>query len=131
MGRSIASVVAGFITTTVLAVGADALLVAAAPGSFAANGHVASAAILAAMLAYTFAFAVVGCFVTAKLAGRRPMFHALVLGGIALAITILASIAGSGTAPAWFHAIAIAQILPAAWIGGKLAELRTRENAHS
>lgn len=122
MLRSIASIAAGFLLIGVLSMGADVVMLSAAPWAFSPAGRVDHPGILLAILGYVSAFAVAGCYLTGLLAGRRPMLHAMILGAIGLALNIVGTIAKWDIAPAWYHVVAVLMVLPLAWIGGWLAE---------
>lgn len=123
MARSIAAVVAGFLLIAALAFGADALLRQLMPSAYAADGRVESTAVLLLAQAYIAVFAIAGCYLAARLAGRAPMRHALILGALGLAFNVAGSIAMWHTAPAWYHVLAIALVMPYAWVGGRLREI--------
>ena len=128
MVRSIGAVVAGFLLIGVLSFGGDFVIRSAVPQAFDAAGAASSPAVLVAMLAYVGVFAVFGCYLTARLAPNRPMAHALMLGALGLAFNVAGSIAMWDTAPAWYHAVALAMVMPYAWLGGRIRE---RQLAHS
>jgi hypothetical protein len=121
MLRSILAIAAGFFVTILLAVGSDYLVRAAMPGAFSPEGRVERTSLLLFALAYGSLFAVVGAYVTGRLAPGRPVTHALALGAIALALSIVLSASRWDHAPAWYNLAALAVILPAAWAGGTLA----------
>jgi hypothetical protein len=123
IGRSIAAVVAGFVTIAVLSMGADVLLRQAMPGAFApGTGRVDDPRILLLMIAYVGLFAVFGCWLTARLAPSRPMRHALILGALGLVLNVGGSIAMWDTAPAWYHVVSMLLVMPYAWLGGRIRE---------
>lgn len=122
MARSILAIVAGFLYIGALSVGADLLVRHLLPGAFGAGGRVDSTAILLLMQGYVGLFAVSGCYLAARLAGRAPMRHALVLGGVGLAFNVAGTVAMWATAPAWYHVLALALVMPYAWLGGWLRE---------
>lgn len=124
MGRSIAAVLVGFFFIGGLSFGADAVLRAALPGAFDAAGRAESVAVLLLVQAYVAVAAIAGCWLTARLAPSAPMRHALILGGLGLAFNVAGSIAMWDTAPAWYHVVAIALVMPYAWAGGRLRELQ-------
>jgi hypothetical protein len=124
MGRSILAIVAGFVVIGVLAAGTTALLGSTMPGLFDANGRATSVTWELAMHAYVFAYATFGCWLAARLAPDRPMGHALVLGVLGLLFNVMGSVLRWDTAPAWSHALAVALVMPAAWLGGWLAARR-------
>jgi hypothetical protein len=122
MKRSVMAVTAGFVTILVLAMGTDLALRALLPGRFSPSGRVDDAALLLLMQLYVFAFAAFGCWLTARLAPDRPMRHALILGVLGLAFNVAGTIATWETAPAWYHLLALALVMPAAWLGGTIRE---------
>jgi hypothetical protein len=130
MLRSVVAILAGFITTAMLAIGTDALLHSLSPGSFRTEGE-AHGWILWAALAYTVVFGIAGAYVTARLAPRRPVQHALILGSIALVLSIFGAIKLWATTPAWYHVLTMLLILPAAWCGGIIGKPQTRDGAAS
>ena len=124
MLRSIGAIAFGFILIGALSFGADAVQRQTFAGAYAADGRVDSVAMLTLALAYVFVFAVVGCYLTARLAPDRPMRHALILGALGLAFNIAGTITLWHTAPAWYHIVALAMVMPAAWLGGRLREMQ-------
>ena len=129
MLRSIAAIVFGFLFIGALAFGADAALRAAMPSAFSPSGRVDSVPVLLLMQAYVFVFAVTGCYLTARLAPNRPLRHALILGLCGLAFNVAGTIAMWQTAPAWYHVVALALVMPAAWLGGRLREMQLERSA--
>lgn len=126
MGRSIAAVVIGFVLIAALAFGTDAALRAALPNSFTPEGGTSDPGLLLLTLAYVTLFAVAGCYLAARLAPRRPMAHALVLGALGFVFNIAGTIAMWDSAPAWYHMVALALVMPSAWLGGWLRERELR-----
>ncbi len=116
--RSILAVVAGFLSIGVLSVGADLLLWRMMPGAFDPNGRVESTGVLLGMQLYVAVFAITGCYLAARLAGRSPMRHAMILGALGLAFNVAGTVARWDHAPAWAHVLALALVLPYAWVGG-------------
>ena len=129
MGRSVVAIVVGFVLIAVLSFGTDAAVRAAFPGSFGPNQATTDRGILLASILYVGLFAVVGCYVTARLAPRRPMAHALVLGLLGLLFSIGGTIAMWDSAPAWYHVVQLALVMPWAWLGGWLRERELRRDA--
>lgn len=122
MGRSIVAIAAGFFFIMILSFGMDAILRVAVPDAFDAAGRTDSAGMLMFSLLYVGVFAITGCYIAARLAPSHPMRHALILGGLGLILNIAGSIAMWNAAPAWYHIIAIALVMPYAWLGGWLRE---------
>ena len=67
------------------------------------------------------AWAILASFVTAKLAPSAPMTHALVFGGIGVAINIAGAIAMWSAGAHWYPFTLAAICLPSGWLGGMLA----------
>lgn len=122
--RSIIAIVTGFVVIGLLAVGTDAMVRSAVPGIFGPNGRVDDVAWLLLIQGYVFAYATFGCWLCARIAPNRPMRHALILGVLGLAFNVAGTVAKWDTAPAWYHVVALALVMPAAWLGGRLAERR-------
>lgn len=122
VARSVVAIVVGFLVIGVLAIGTDAILKAAVPGVFGPNDRVDSVPWLLIIQLYVFAYAVFGCWLAARMAPDRPMRHALILGVLGLAFNIAGTIALWDTMPAWFHIVALALVMPAAWVGGRTRE---------
>jgi hypothetical protein len=122
MLRSAAAIVVGFVLIGLLAVSSDLALMRAFPAHFDAAGGTRNAALLLTTLGYVTAYATFGCWLTARLAPSRPMFHALVLGALGLAFNVVGSAMKWDTAPLWYHVVGLGLTLPAAWLGGWLRE---------
>ena len=129
MSRSIVAVVAGFLLIGVLAIGTEAALMSALPGSFDATGRTDSVPLLLFTLAYVGVYAVAGCYLAARLAPSRPMLHAMVLGVLGLVFNIAGTAARWDTALAWYHVVALLLVLPYAWLGGRLRERELERRA--
>ena len=122
MWRSIVAIVVGFVFIGALSVGTDALVHAAVPGLYDASGRTESVPLLLFTLVYVGVYAVAGCYLAARLAPDRPMRHAMILGALGLAFNVMGSIAVWDTVPVWYHVVALALVLPFAWMGGRLRE---------
>ena len=130
MWRSVMAVLAGFFFIGLLAFGADAVMRSAMPDAFDAAGRATSIPVLLLMQAYVGIFAIAGCYLAARLAPSSPMKHALILGVLGLLVNISGAVAMWDTAPAWYHILAIALVMPYAWIGGRIRE-RQLERGHT
>jgi hypothetical protein len=75
-------------------------------------------------LAYRVVYDVAGCALTARLAPNRPMRHALALGGVGVALSIVGAVVMRGAGPAWYPLAIAASALPSAWLGGRLVARR-------
>lgn len=121
--RSVLAVIVGFVFIGALSFGTDAALYAAgimpAPGT-----PTADTGLLLLATAYVAVYAIAGCWLTAFLAPSHPMRHALVEGMLGLAFTVAGLATQWGTYPAWYNVLAIAVVMPYAWIGGRLREMQ-------
>lgn len=123
MGRSILAIVVGFVLTGALNMGTTALLSRVAPDLVPPPGTpTTNTAALLLISAYVALFGILGCYVTARLAPSRPLLHALIMGGIALAMSIPMTISMWNDAPAWFNVYNLLAVMPYAYIGGSIRE---------
>jgi hypothetical protein len=122
LGRSILAIFVGFLVVFVLSLAADftmyALHIAPNPGQRMSNP------LLGVAFTYRAVFAVLGSYLTARLAPFGPMLHAMIGGAIGFCIG-LAGVVFTWNSPqaagAHWYPIAVAVVaIPAAWIGGKL-----------
>jgi hypothetical protein len=128
--RRIGAVLAGFFATFILSVATDLAL--HATGIFPPWGQPMSNALFALATGYRTIYTVAGGYITARLAGDRPMAHVWALGIIgllaALAGTVATWNAGPEFGPKWYPLALVALALPSVWAGGKLARRATAEN---
>lgn len=131
MGRSILAIVVGFVLTGALNVGTNTVLSRVAPELVTPPGtpnHNTTGLLI--ICAYVALFGILGCYVTARLAPSRPLLHALIMGGIALAMSIAMTISAWNDAPAWFNVYNLLAVMPYAWIGGTLRERQVDRPGH-
>ena len=122
--RSVGAVAAGLVSIFAVTTAVDVLL--HATGVFPPLGAPPmSHALFALAFGYRFVIDVAGCWLAARLAPRRPLRHALVLGGIGLLLSIAGGVAMWDASRAWYPLALAASSLPCGWLGGRLAE-RTR-----
>lgn len=121
--RSIGAVLAGLLVIFVLSLGTDVVM--HATGIFPPWFQPMAGPLWVFALGYRSLYAVLGCYITARLAPNRPMKHAMILGviGVVLSTVGVASTWNAGPAygPHWYGLALIASSFPCAWIGGKLA----------
>ena len=120
MLRSILAIIAGSVAWMVTALGMDAVLMALAPQFFDGNGKVESLPLLLFMMAYSLSFSVLGGYVTAFVAKRKELQHALALGMLQFAMGLAATVKFFDTAPLWYHVLFLTLLIPAILIGGRL-----------
>jgi hypothetical protein len=126
--RSVLAVLAGLIANVVLSTATDLVLVAAGVfpplSEFGDPAHFSDSLLLLA-LAYRTLFGVLGCYLTARLAPTRPMTHSLTLGGLGFAVGVIGAVVTWGTWTSWYSLAIIAVTLPSAWLGARIAQLRS------
>lgn len=118
--KSIGAVVAGLAFIVITHTGTDAILENA---GILPKGHLfVGTGLILVVLGYRAIFSLLGCYLTAWLAPRRPMKHALVLGVIGLVLASIGAIvtANMDLGPAWYAWTLAVISLPIAWLGGKL-----------
>jgi hypothetical protein len=119
--RSIVTIAVGFLFIAVLTLGTDALVRVAFPDAFDESGRTEKLSILIFSVVDVGIYTIVGCYLTARLAPSRPMWHALVVGLLGLIFVVADTIAFWPEAPTWFNVLSLAPLMLYAWIGGKLA----------
>ena len=130
MIRSIIAVIAGSVIWMVTALGMDGVLMSLMPAWFGANGKVESVPLMLFMMSYSLLFSVLGGFVTASIARRKEIQHALALGGLQLAMGIIATVQFYDTAPLWYHVMFLMLLVPANIFGGQLRTMQKRNSSH-
>lgn len=75
-------------------------------------------------LSYRLVINTYGCYLAGRLAPSRPLYHALVLGGIGLVLSTLGVFAAMkmDLGPLWYPVALVVTTLPCAWLGGRIAE---------
>lgn len=119
IGKSIGAVLAGFIAVAALSLVTDEvfhLLKVYPPWGQPMRDPGANAL----ALAYRIVYSILGGYITAKLAPRNPVKHAVILGSIGLAISILGVIVTlpMHLGPAWYPIGLAITALPCSWFGG-------------
>ena len=131
--RSIAAVVAGMIAGIVLSVGTDLALQAARIFPSLSEPNKFTTPLLLLATSYRSVYGVLGSYIAARLAPSRPMAHALVLGVLGFAATIIGAVANWNYGPNWYPLALVVLAIPCAWAGGELrvVQLRTRADGVS
>jgi hypothetical protein len=129
VGRSIWAIVAGFLVCVVLTLLTD--LAFHAIGVFPPLGQPVSDGPLVLATLYRVVFAILGTYVTARLAPHAPMRHAMIGGVIGLVLSIAGAVVtwnkGPAYGPHWYPLALIVTALPSAWVGGRLREMQLRQ----
>lgn len=117
--RSVGAVAAGLIAIFAVTTALDAVM--HLTGVFPPLGAPPmSDALFAFAFAYRLVIDVAGSALTARLAPRRPMRHALVLGGIGTVLSVAGAAAMWDPRHAWYPIALAASAFPSAWLGGRL-----------
>lgn len=124
MLRIILSVVAGFITWTVLWLASNAAASALMPSQFTADGATENTGILAAFVVLSFVFSVFAGYTAASLARGAAMKAAWVLGIVQLIVGIGVQASFWDTLPVWYHLTFLVLLLPGILIGARMRSAR-------
>jgi hypothetical protein len=117
--RSAGAVLAGLLTIFILSLGTDQLLHSL--GVYPPWGQpMRETGLLVLAFSYRLVYDVFGCYLTARLAPKAPMVHALILGGIGTVLATLGAIGMWNFGPNWYPVLLAASALPSAWLGGFL-----------
>jgi hypothetical protein len=117
--KSIGAIIAGMLVIVLLSVCTDFILQKI--GVFPPSYEKASGTpLLLLAFAYRCIYGVAGGYVTALLAPNRPMRHAIILGIIGTAISIIGAVVGWKLSAHWYPIALVVTALPTTWLGGKL-----------
>ncbi|HKV04244.1 MAG TPA: hypothetical protein VJO53_03935 [Candidatus Acidoferrales bacterium] len=123
MIRSVLAVLVGIavltITSFAIEAAADPLLMRMFPNALpnsAALSHNLPARLF--MMAYTMICVAAGGYVTAWIARRSQVRHAVIMGAVQVVLTVWAMFTLPHQAPLWGWITGMALTVPAAWIGG-------------
>ena len=77
---------------------------------------------------YRVVISIGGAWLTARLAPRNPMTHALILGGVGVVLGVVGLLTtwNKGLGPHWYPIALVVLTLPQCWVGGKIHEMRSR-----
>jgi multisubunit Na+/H+ antiporter MnhB subunit len=123
--QGVGAVLTGLASIVVLSIGTDVLLskIGVAPPL----GDPMGDKLLIIATCYRTIYAIIGCYLAARLAPSKPMKHALILGGVGLVASTLGAIAMWGkpetTGHEWYPIVLIVLAMPPAWIAGKAREV--------
>ena len=124
LGRSFLALLAGIFVGILLSLGTDVLLHLI--GLWPSLGQPMSNPMLLLATAYRTVYGVISSYITALLAPSQPMTHALILGFVGLAVSIVGAVATWNNVPSlgphWYPVALVVLALPTAWLGGKLRE---------
>jgi hypothetical protein len=119
--KSIGAVFAGFIVIVLLSIITDFIVEKLGLFPDANHPELYSQLMLVIALFYRLVYAVIGGYITAKLAPSSPMVHVAALGVVGTLAGILGSVANMDkTLPGteWYPVALIILSIPALWLGG-------------
>jgi hypothetical protein len=131
MLRSAGAVAAGILVLTVLAFGLEWAVLAGSGEKAGLTPHSMSTSVRIVVSILTLFSVAVGGYVTAWLAARRPVAHAITMGLIELAMTAALLASTSIEGPRWIAVGAMILLVPAAWFGGYARTTGTRGQANA
>ncbi len=118
MVRSVLALVLGYVVMLVSQLGGDTALTALAPDVMPQPGEPPDPAYFAYRLGTGFFFIAIGGYVTALLAGRSEMKHALGLAALSIVASILEVQYYPTTQPLWYSVALMFLSIPSALAGG-------------
>jgi len=128
IGRSIGAVVAGILVGIILSLGTDIALRAA--HIFPSGVGMMSDGLFALATAYRTVYGILSCYVTARLAPRRAMKHALMVGALGMVVSLIGAVATWNMVPHlgphWYPIALTVLAMPQAWVGGAIREMQLK-----
>ena len=118
MWRSVWAIVAGFLIVVALSLATDAVM--HATGVYTGPKLNENQSLLATI--YRTVFAILGSYITARLAPNNPMKHALIGAAIGTLIATVGTVAtwNKDLGPHWYPIALILTAFPTAWMGAKI-----------
>ncbi len=120
MLRSILAVSAGVFLWTVMWLGTNGALAGPFPEIWGEGVRIENTLILLLIIGYSLVFSLLAGWLTAWVAGRTEVKHAVVLGLIQVAFGLLVTVQLYATAPLWYHVVFVALLLPGNVLGARL-----------
>lgn len=128
--RRVAAIFAGLLFIVITSTAADALCHAS--GVFPPIGQPMPDGLFVLALAYRAAFSIAGAWLTASLLARRPMWHAMALGWIGVALSLVGTVTtwhrGPEFGPHWYPLLLTASALPCSWTGARIFLARQNQS---
>ncbi|QQS45512.1 MAG: hypothetical protein IPM66_16425 [Acidobacteriota bacterium] len=121
LGRSVVALLIGFVVIVALSLGTDQLMhMLDVYPPWGQPMNETSDNLLA--LGYRMVYGVLGSYLAARFAPRKPMAHALILGAIGFVLSLMGMFAAMqmNLGPLWYPAALVITALPCAWLGGFL-----------
>jgi hypothetical protein len=124
--QSVGAIFAGAVVGIVLELSTDSLLRVAGVFPPLDQTMPMRNSLLLIATVYRTMYGVLGAYVAARLAPNRPMKHALILGAIGFAVSVLGTVVtwngGPAFGPHWYPIALDVLAMPQSWLGGKLRE---------
>lgn len=120
--RSIRAVAVGFAVTAIAASAIDQVF--HSTGVFPPYGEAMPSELFILPAAYRTVLGVLGAYLVAALAPRRPGRHVLVFGALGVVVSLIGAIVTipMDLGPLWYPIFLVLVALPAAWFGGRLQQ---------
>jgi hypothetical protein len=118
--KSIGAVLAGFVVVVITSVATDIILEAAGLLPPQDQPQLTTPRMLGWALFYRTLYTVLGGYVTAWLAPRKPMAHAIALGVLGMAVGTLGAVVMWKLGNNWYPIALVVEAIPCTWIGAKL-----------
>jgi hypothetical protein len=124
-GRSVWAVLAGLLVVIVATTLVDIVLHVA--GVFPPMKQAINDALALLATSYRIVIGLGGAWLTARLAPRDPMRHAMILGAIGTVLALVGVVAtwNLGLGPRWYPIALVVLAIPQSWAGAKVLELQT------
>ena len=122
--KSVMAVLAGLAAVIILSTVTDAILQGINMQARESDELDGSRLLLATL--YRCIYAVIGGYITARLAPARPMGLAVALGIVGLVLSIAGLVATWGIGHEWYPLSLVVTAVPCAWLGGKLNDAKPR-----
>src|SRR5213076_3120288 len=117
--RSVGSVFGGLAAVFLITTVTDVIL--HATGVFPPWSQRMADTLFLVALSYRVVYGIVGGYVTARLARRRPVTHAVALGMAGVAVSVVGALVQAAhpeMGPTWYSLVLVAVAVPTAWAGG-------------
>jgi hypothetical protein len=125
MGRSVLAVIAGALVMVAGVVAMGFVLVRLVPGVDGTVTERRPIAALALLLSANLVVAALGGYVTALVAPRDPVRHALALGVVQWILYLISALSERSAVPLWWHLGMIVFLIPLVWLGGQVRAWQT------
>ena len=124
--KSILAILAGFIFVVVASLITDMALIKT--GIMKQPFNLNTTGFIGLVILYRCLYGIAGSYITAKLAPKNAMKHAMAGGLFGLCIAVLGAVMMWDIPPRWYPITLILTTLPCAWIGGLLFEKQNRHD---